>query len=205
MALQEEFKTQGDFLFEKRSFLPLIILVIGMSVFAYGKYFGIEGLTAWFPQSWMFICLAVALFGLLIRIYTVGHTPIGTSGRNTKAGQVANELNTTGIYSTVRHPLYVGNFFMWLGVGMITANAWFIIAFILFYYLYYERIMYAEESFLRNKFGDSYLNWANTLPAFIPSLKNFTSPNNSFSLKKVLKSEKNGLAAIFVLFWIFKS
>ena len=32
-----------------------------------------------------------------------------TSGRNTH-DQVADSLNTSGIYSIVRHPLYVGNF-----------------------------------------------------------------------------------------------
>ena len=69
----------------------------------------------------------------------------------------------------VRHPLYLGNFFMWLGVAMLTENTWFSIAFVLFYAFYYERIMYAEESFLRAKFGKTYLDWAAQVPAFIPS------------------------------------
>jgi len=82
--------------------------------------------------------------GLFIRAYAVGHTPANTSGRNTKE-QLADELNTTGIYSMVRHPLYLGNFFMWLGAAVLTKNGWFIVAFILLYWIYYERIMFAEE------------------------------------------------------------
>ena len=122
MALQEELKTQGDFLFKNRSYLPLIILVIGLSVFIHTEYYEIEGPETWLSENFEFICLGISLLGLYIRIVTVGHTPKGTSGRNTKAGQVADELNTTGIYSVVRHPLYVGNFFMWLGVAMLLSS-----------------------------------------------------------------------------------
>ncbi|MBW6498500.1 MAG: DUF1295 domain-containing protein [Bacteroidales bacterium] len=67
----------------------------------------------------MVICLFFCLLGFGIRIYIVGHTPKNTSGRNT-SGQLADELNTTGVYSVVRHPLYLGNFFMWLGMAVIT-------------------------------------------------------------------------------------
>ncbi len=203
MALQEELKRQGDFLFIHRSYLPIIILVIGLSVFTYSGYHKAENPDTWFSVAYDYICLGVSLSGLLIRVVTVGHTPKNTSGRNTKAGQVAEELNTSGIYSTVRHPLYLGNFFMWLGVAMLTQNSWFIVAFILFYALYYERIMYAEEAFLRNKFGQDYLEWAEKTPAIFPSFKNHVKPKYRFNIKKVLKKEKNGLWAVFLLFWIF--
>ena len=203
MALQEEFKTQGDFLFKHRSFLPLIILVVGLAVYAYGKYTNSMCAADGCLELYLYASLAVSLFGQFIRVMTVGFTPHNTSGRNTSEGQVAGEVNSTGIYSTVRHPLYLGNFFMWLGVAMITANAWFIVAFILFYMFYYERIMYAEESFMRNKFDRGYLDWADKTPAIIPSFKNYEKSRYPFSLKKVLKMEKNGLVATFTLFWLF--
>lgn len=203
MALQEELKTQGDYLFRHRSYLPIIILVVGMAVFAYSEFQRTAVPNTWFANSFDYICLGVSLFGLLIRILTVGYTPDNTSGRNTKAGQVAEELNSSGIYSRVRHPLYLGNFFMWLGVAMLTQNTWFIVAFVLFYAFYYERIMYAEEAFLRNKFGQVYLDWAETVPAIIPSFKNQKKAKYPFSIKKVLLKEKNGLWAVFILFWIF--
>lgn len=204
MALQEEFKIQGDYLFKYRSFLPLIILVIGMAVYVYTSYYGSIIQDKGLSTPYKYLCLAVCLLGLFIRIKTVAHTPKNTSGRNTTEGQLADELNTSGIYSVVRHPLYLGNFFMWLGVAMLTENFWFIIAFILFYYVYYERIMYAEEAFLRKKFGDTYLKWAERVPAFIPSLRSYISAKYPFSIRKVLKQEKNGLAAVFLLFWLFQ-
>lgn len=203
MALQEEFKSQGDFLFKNRSFLPLVILVIGMAMFIYQVFTNQLFFTGDEQFIYNLICLGVCFVGLIVRIITVGYTPKNTSGRNTAAGQVAESVNKKGIYSTVRHPLYVGNFFMWFGVALLTQGVWFNIAFVLAYWLYYERIMYAEESFLRGKFGDEYLDWASKTPAFIPSFKNIENSNLNFSLRKVLRSEKNGLLAIFVLFYFF--
>lgn len=97
--------------------------------------------------------LPLALIG--IRIFTIGHTSKRTSGRNTKR-QIADTLNTTGIYSVVRHPLYLGNFFMFLGVMLFAHLWWLLLIYILVFWLYYERIMFAEEAFLRKNFGDEY-------------------------------------------------
>lgn len=202
MALQEEFEEQGNFLFKHRGNLPVIIVVLGLAVFAFQRFH--ESSENLIPSSVVeYISLAVSLLGLAIRIYTVGHTPGNTSGRNTKEGQLADELNTSGIYSTVRHPLYLGNFFMWLGAAILIENAWFLIVFVLLYWVYYERIMYAEEQFLRRKFGKVYTDWAEGTPAFLPSFKAFRKPKYNFSIKKVLKKEKNGLLAIFVLLFLF--
>lgn len=205
MALQEEFEKQGIWLFKYRSYLPLIVLLIGSILYLrteiYPETFILEETP--YEIYYEMVCLFLSLVGLFIRGYTVGHTPKNTSGRNTTEGQVADSLNTTGMYSIVRHPLYVGNFLMWIGPAMLTGNLWFIIAFCLFYWVYYERIMYAEEQFLRKKFGDEYLNWSKNVPAFIPNFHNFQKSDLSFSWKKVLKKEKNGLFALFLIFFIF--
>jgi protein-S-isoprenylcysteine O-methyltransferase Ste14 len=204
LALQEELEEQGVWLFRYRGTLPLIILVLGTVLYLrteiYPETFILEGT----PHEIYFetFCLLLSLTGLAIRIYTVGHTPRNTSGRNVKT-QVAEKLNTTGIYSVVRHPLYFGNFLMWLGPATMTGNFWFVVAFIFFYWIYYERIMFAEEQFLRMKFGKQYTDWARKVPAFIPGFSNFTKSDLSFSWKKVLKKEKNGLAAVFLIFCAF--
>lgn len=147
MALQEELESQGNWLFRRRSLLPLIVLFVGICVHIFTiRTSGVLFATVFpFWHGFECLCLTISLAGLFIRIYTVGHTPAGTSGRNT-AEQVADSLNTTGIYSVVRHPLYLGNFLMWLGIALLTCNAGFILAFILAYWLYYERIMYAGKA-----------------------------------------------------------
>lgn len=201
MALQESIEKQGNFLFRYRSFLPLVILVAGIFVFYNDLQNGRHGDDGLY-ENLELISLIVSFLGLAIRIIAVGHTPANTSGRNTKE-QLADEVNTTGIYSTVRHPLYLGNFFMWLGAVLLVGNEWFAIVFALAYWIYYERIMYAEEQFLRRKFRETWLLWANRTPAFIPSLRNKRKSHYPFSLKKVLKKEKNGVFAIFSLLFIF--
>lgn len=146
------------------------------------------------------IFLGVSLFGQIIRIITVGFTPKNTSGRNTVNGQIADELNVTGIYSLVRHPLYLGNFFMWLGAALFLRSICFTIIFGLVYWLYYERIMFAEEQFLRKKFGDIYDTWSETVDSFIPFKFNFIQPSLPFSFRNVLKREYNSFVNIFVIF-----
>ena len=201
MALQEEFEEQGNFLFKYRTYLPLLVLAGGLVIFFIQKRnYTYNDL----GQNYWYFALIVGLIGLIVRIYTVGHTPENTSGRNTTGGQLADQLNQTGIYSLVRHPLYLGNFLMWLAIALLTANNAYIIGFILAYWLYYERIMYAEEQFLRGKFGKTYTDWAANVPAFIPKLNGFVAPKYPFSIKKVLKKEKNGVAALFGLFWLFE-
>ena len=205
MALIEEMELQGNKWFRYRSYIPLIFLVAGAAVYAYSVWKGMSIFEEYpcYKTPFEIVCLAVSLLGLVVRIYTVGYTPANTSGRNTKDGQVADELNTTGIYSMVRNPLYLGNFLMWLGIAMLTANIWFIVSFCFLYWIYYERIIFAEEQFLRKKFGDTYLNWTNVTPIFFPKFSQYKKPSYPFSWKKVLKKEKNGLAALFIVFAIF--
>ena len=204
MALQEEFELQGNKLFKYRGTLPLIFLFSGILFFIYSNLYlsGFEEYISFY--NYELISIGVSFLGLLIRIYAVGYSPRNTSGRNT-GKQVADVVNTNGIYSMVRHPLYVGNFFMWLGISMLAQSIWFIIVFTLVYWIYYERIMFAEEQFLRKKFGKAYLDWAGITPAFIPSFKNYSPPKISFSWKKIIKKEKNGFTAVFMVFFLFRA
>jgi len=196
MALIEELDRSGNWLFRWRSFLPVALYVFAAVIILNEA----DSDKPLFELSWAWICLSVALFGQLIRAITIGYTPKGTSGRNTKEGQVAEVLNTKGIYSTVRHPLYLGNFFMWLGVILYVGNWWFAVVCALMFWLYYERIMFAEEYFLRKKFGHVYLDWSARTPAFWPSLKNYQGAGWDFSMKNVLKREYSGFFAIFLSF-----
>lgn len=196
MALIEEFDKSGNWLFRWRSFLPLVLYILAALVIV----FELDTDMPLFDKTWAVACLSIALFGQIIRAITVGFTPKGTSGRNTKEGQVAESLNTKGIYSTVRHPLYLGNYFMWLGIIIYVGNWWFTIVCSLLFWVYYERIMFAEEFFLRNKFGKTYLDWAAKTPPFFPAFKNWQSAGWNFSLKNVLKREYNGFFAIFISF-----
>ena len=134
------------------------------------------------------LCFAISFSGLGIRIHTVGHAPKGTSGRRTK-NQRADVLNITGMYSIVRHPLYLGNFLIWLGLVMFPRSFFFNLAAILLFFLYYERIIFVEEEFLREKFGQTFTEWADKTHIIFPRFKNLQNSALPFSLKTVLKRE----------------
>jgi len=185
----------GQWLFRHRSYLPLLIILPGLFIYAYTDY----AVPRVEERVYEWFCIAVGLFGLGIRIWTIGYAPAGTSGRNTRE-QIAQRLNTEGPYSVVRHPLYLGNFFMWIAVALWIGHVYFFIITVLVFWLYYERIMVAEEAFLRQRFGEQFHQWAKTTPAFFPrSLQVQRSPFN-FRWHKVIYQESNGLAALFLLF-----
>lgn len=195
MALVHEFENSGNWLFKRRSWLPAFLIIAAIVLMYFGNRQAIL-----FDMRDEIIFLCVSLFGELVRVYTVGFAPKNTSGRNTVNGQLADELNVTGIYSVVRHPLYLGNFFMWLGPVLFLRSAWFTVVFILVYWLYYERIMFAEEQFLRKKFGGIYDKWSEKVSPFIPMSFNFVPSKLKFSFKNVLKREYNSFVNIFVIF-----
>ena len=195
MALVHEFESSGNWLFKRRSWLPVFIIAAGIIIMYLGNRQAIL-----YDMRDELIFLGVSLFGQIIRILTVGFAPKNTSGRNTVNGQLADELNVTGIYSLLRHPLYLGNLFMWLGPVLFIRSIWFTVVFGLLYWLYYERIMFAEEQYLRKKFGEIYDKWSETVSSFIPYSFNFIKPELPFSVRNVLKREYNSFINIFLIF-----
>ena len=161
MSLNNELEATGNWLFKHRSFLPLIIV-------PFLFYYLLTPVNN-FYNTLFYTGLAASLLGECFRIFTIGFVPAGTSGRNTKQ-QLPTSLNQTGIYSMVRHPLYLGNFFMFLGPFLFTGNIYGIIILILVFCIYYERIMIAEEPYLIKSFGVEYENWSSITPAFIPNI-----------------------------------
>jgi protein-S-isoprenylcysteine O-methyltransferase Ste14 len=195
MALVDEFEKTGNWLFKRRSWLPVVLVVSGFIVMNY-----VNRQSILYNSKDELIFFGISLFGELIRVVTVGFAPGNTSGRNTVHGQIADEINVSGIYSVMRHPLYVGNYFMWLGPSLFLRSAWFTIVFTLIYWLYYERIMFAEEQFLRRKFGEIYDKWSENVRAVLPSFRSFIPPGLSFSVRTVLRREYNSFINIFVIF-----
>jgi protein-S-isoprenylcysteine O-methyltransferase Ste14 len=194
MGLREEFEATGNWLFRRRGYLPLLLFPL-LLVAARGSTYpaGDHGL----DLAREGVCLLLALIGLGLRIGTVGFVPRGTSGRNT-GGQLAGSLNTSGLYSVVRHPLYLGNYLMWLGVALFARSWWAPVIVSLVFWLYYERIMFAEEEFLRRKFGPLYTSWAATTPAFLPRPTLWRRPGVRFCFLTVLRREHSSLLALIV-------
>lgn len=196
MPLKGKLESVGNWLFRWRSFLPL--LTIGLFLIAMRRFSYPPG--EHYPDLlWEGICLAVSLFGLAIRIFTVGFVPKGTSGRTTNRPR-ASVLNTMGMYSIIRHPIYTGNFFVWLGVSMWPHSLFLVIAIAFLFLIYYWLIILAEEKILREKFGNTFTEWANRTSLLFPRFKNWRKATLPFTLKTVLKKEYSTFFAIIAVF-----
>lgn len=198
MALFETLEKQGNWLFRWRSYLPVLILpLLFFSLRSPDNLkLIVDNTTADILDGFAF---AVSILGLIIRAVTVGCAPMRTSGRNT-GEQEADVLNTTGIYSVVRHPLYLANFFLFFGLLLFVQVWWTVLIGILAFWLYYERIMITEEEFLKGKFKSAFSKWADKTPAFIPSFGQWQKSALPFSLKTVLRREYTGFTQVILAF-----
>ena len=109
----------------------------------------------------------VALVGEAMRFWGVAYA--GPLTRVT--GSVgAPELITSGPFSHVRNPLYVGNILLYVGFG-IMANAlapWLVAATAVYFIVQYAAIVSLEEEFLQKEFGDGFDEYRKTVPRFVP-------------------------------------
>jgi protein-S-isoprenylcysteine O-methyltransferase Ste14 len=199
MALRDELEQSGSWRFRHRTYLPLVLIAIFVPCFSTFTYLG---WSHFLNELWQGFCLAVSSLGLVIRIITVGRAPIGTSGRNTRE-QVANTLNTTGIYSVVSHPLYLGNYLIMVGFALWPHVWWLVILTTCFYALYYERIMLAEEAFLRQRFGEDFEKWSSEIPAFIPRFPGWKLSPVPFCWRTVAQREYNAFFLSISVFFLF--
>lgn len=198
--LKDDLVKQGAWLFRWRSYIPL--LIAPLVIYEFGRYGPLPG-SAWWNGALEVACFAVAYFGLGIRAHVAGHAPAGTSGRITKS-QKASELNTTGMYSLCRNPLYLGNYFMMAGVLLFLHSVITLVVFTMFFWLYYERIILREEDFLHGEFGEDYVRWADRTPAVIPRFSGWAPPAISFSWRAVLRREYSGFFAVIAVMTSFK-
>jgi len=200
MKISDRMNKQGIFLFRWRSIIPVAFLIISFYLYTRMDFLR-EYLSLY--DEYEIAALVLGLLGLAIRGYTIGYAGKRTSGRNTRE-QIADSLNTLDIYSTTRNPLYLGNFLMWLACVLMAGNAIITVLFLVCFWIFYERIIYTEEQFLTEKFGQEYLNYANKTPVFFPNLFKYKSSHSKFDWERVCIQEKNGLLALFLIFSMFE-
>ena len=133
------------------------------------KYSGILGNIIWwlaisysvflplhFDSAWFYIGLVIYIFGLILMIiatYNFITTP-------------PDQLITTGIYSFLRHPMYMATFLICLGSGIASLSWLFILlSMILAFCLHNEALI--EERFCLNKYGKTYQKYINKVSRWI--------------------------------------
>jgi protein-S-isoprenylcysteine O-methyltransferase Ste14 len=181
----------GNLLFKLRSFTPIpLLLAVG---FFKPQKSGELG------ELILILSLGLLIFGELIRILVVGYSAEGTSGREVYLR--ADDINTSGIYSLMRNPLYLGNLIIYNGLLLIIFNPILFLIMNLFFCIQYYFIICSEENFLEKKYGEHYLKYRNSTNKVIPNFKKFKPAVVEFKAKKVLFKEVDSIFNMIIM-WI---
>ena len=191
--ITEQLAITGDTLFRRRSYMPLVLVPLFVV-----SLFDNRAPT---PFAWEGVCFAVALCGLFLRALVVCTAPQGASTRGTRR-PTADSLSTLGMYSIVRHPLYLANTLVALGCAMLSGTWYLPLIVVLLSFVYHERIAAREEAFLQGAFGESFRTWARGVPAMVPAVSQYQPSNVPFQWRKVIVQESHGLCAIGTAFLV---
>ena len=142
----------GAVLFRNRSWLPVPFVLITLLAPA--------------PANLLFWGIGFALICLGEWIRLSGVAAAGTVTR--RRSRDVQRLVTYGIFRWVRNPLYVGNFFIWMGFVVISGVLWFLPFAIILFAVEYTYIVAYEEGVLESIFGQEYLDYKKTTPRWIP-------------------------------------
>lgn len=86
------------------------------------------------------------------------------------SAQQNHQLATTGIYSRIRHPQYIGFVAIMLGFLLMWPTLLTLIMFPILLYMYY-RLAKREEKDMESEFGQEYRQYVKQTPRFIPQFK----------------------------------
>lgn len=193
---QQEFTRSGEALFKIRGKFLRMVVIISVVIAYFNGALG-PFASDFANQMWFLASLAVAWSGAIVRFYTSGYAALGTSGVN-KVAAIASELNTTGPYSLVRNPLYLGRILNFTGIAMLSGSWVFGALTFLISILVYERISIYEEEFLYKEFGkEAHAEWAKEVPFLTPRFHGWKKPKYPFWLRRCIKREEKKVMDLF--------
>jgi protein-S-isoprenylcysteine O-methyltransferase Ste14 len=143
----------GAVLFRNRSWLPVPFLLVALLAPAHPD-----------AANWISGAIFIAV-GEGIRL--AGVAAAGTVTR--RRSRDVQRLVTYGIFRWVRNPLYVGNFFIWMGFVVISGVMWFLPVAVVIFAIEYTLIVSYEEGVLESIFGQEYLDYKLTTSRWVPS------------------------------------
>jgi protein-S-isoprenylcysteine O-methyltransferase Ste14 len=125
--------------------------------------------------------LVLALNGQLLRALTIGLAYIVRGGRKRRV--YAELLVQEGIFAHCRNPLYLGNFLIIIGLGLVDNSLFFILIGAPLFFIAYLAIIAAEENYLRQKFGQAFDDYCACVNRFIPNFAGLKETLRSMEFK----------------------
>jgi protein-S-isoprenylcysteine O-methyltransferase Ste14 len=113
-----------------------------------------------------FSALAVMLFGLGLRIWAA--VTLGKYYTTTLMIAEDHKVISIGPYARVRHPGYLGEILMWLGLGVLSSNLIIVFFFTVMFVIVYLYRISVEERMLVKEFSDDYVRYQRRTRKLIP-------------------------------------
>lgn len=130
---------------------------------------------------------AITLVGALLRLWAAGHI---------EKGRV---LTQGGPYAHTRNPLYLGSFFMALGIILAGRGFWLLLPFAVFFAVFYYPVMRQEEWELFQGYGDRFTDYSKRVPLFLPAFRKAGSNNSTFLWSRVVRNREHRTIAGLIL------
>lgn len=144
-----------------RTILILVVLAIGVV-----------------NKTTLVVGIVVFCVGVLLHFWTAGCLARGF------------QLSTLGPYAMVRHPFYLANAVVDLGICIIGGHIFFPLCYFPVFYYAYKPTVKREESDLANIYGESYLEYAKSTKRFLPTFKNGQAILQGFRFRWLLVNKE---------------
>ena len=132
------------------------ILITAFTVLLFGAYFYSIFLPLKLNTVWFYIGLITYLLGFSVQI---------SAWQNLATSSVDKPV-TKGVYRFSRNPMYIGEFFVYLGIAMLCISWIFLLVVIDYAALSYVLVK-SEEQECINKYGDSFQEYLDRIPRWI--------------------------------------
>jgi protein-S-isoprenylcysteine O-methyltransferase Ste14 len=196
MSLHERLIQVGGVFYRWRSYTPLVVLLL---IWLERHQFTLILDSPSGELVFEIACLSLAWTGELVRIIALGYSGPGTSGRGTRSMHTP-ELNTLGIYSITRNPIYLGNFIIFMGITLLAQSWELLLLNALLFACQYVPIILAEEQFLSSRFPEQYSRYQTEVPCFMPKPSLWRSSTRPWSWRIILKKEPDSIMALMAMF-----
>ncbi len=134
--------------------------------------------------------VALVLSGFLIRIAARGHKEEQSSA--------GSALVKGGPYAIVRHPMYLGTFFIGTGIIVLLFEAWTFFIFLAVYLAIYIPQIHKEEAILLKRFAGEYAAYSRKTPLYFPTPASLRNIRTHLSFKVAwIKKELPSLLTVF--------
>jgi protein-S-isoprenylcysteine O-methyltransferase Ste14 len=109
------------------------------------------------------------------------------------------KLTTTGPYMFVRNPMYIGRFFIILGIILMTGSVTLMAVYVVAYYFYMVNRVKREEAQLEQIFAQDYLEYKRDVRAYLPTRNKRFAPEQMFVFDREAFERNSGWVYLLVM------